>query len=56
MNRASSASPINIKLAGTALAGTREAQALLGQATANWTANDATINMPPNSAWIAVVR
>jgi glycosidase len=56
VNRSSQAQPVTLKLGATLLAGTSRPKTLLGDATSTWVSDEAQVNMPAQSVWVAVIR
>jgi glycosidase len=56
VNRSSQAQPVTLKLGATLLAGTSQPKTLLGDATSTWASDEAQVNMPPQSVWVALIR
>jgi glycosidase len=56
VNRSAASSTVSIKLGGTSLAGSSQAQTVFGNGSAQWQGDAVQVEMPPASAWIAVIR
>jgi glycosidase len=56
VNRSSHAQPVTLKLGATLLAGTSQPKTLLGYATSTWASDEAQVNMPAQSVWVALIR
>ncbi|HEX4285950.1 MAG TPA: alpha-amylase family glycosyl hydrolase, partial [Terracidiphilus sp.] len=56
VNRSSHAQPVTLKLGATLLAGTSQPKTLFGYATSTWASDEAQVNMPAKSVWVALIR